>query len=440
MKTTNLAIALALTTAMVMPAQTSSSGATSNGGDLFEVNLFGGAHFFKRQNEVPNQDLVNGGLVGFRFVQNFWEYVSLEQTGMVHGTANLEYRIPNTNRDYALGARLRQFHFNPVLHFKPREARIRPFVTMGFGLDWFGITDEARAQVGNGVNSPFGQIVQLKSEFRPAFNYGVGLKAKLTDRIGLRFDARGFVTASPDFGVPGSGPANVVLFTRTTPLQALQTTAGLTFYMGPIDQGPVCEFRVGSVEPSAATVWLTETANYRLGVTNSCAGVTPKYKWTMDGAPVDGTDMITVRGAKAGNSAIKVMVEADTTNVTDRRTRNFLKKFPIAAVERTATLTVKQPTLELLSMVINPSPIAFGQSATVTSTIRYDGPAAGENVTMTYTTTDGCLVPNGAAEAGSNCQKLTQMVKVAPGNTQHTVRLDTSKMTLTAGGPSKNVT
>ncbi|GAB4417273.1 MAG: hypothetical protein OHK0021_23070 [Bryobacter sp.] len=90
--------------------------------------------------------------------------------------------------------------------------------------------------------------------------------------------------------------------------------------------------------------------------------------------------------------------------------------------------------------MINPSPITFGQSATVTSTIRYDGPAAGENVTMTYTTTDGCLVPNGAAEAGSNCQELTQMVKVAPGNTQHTVRLDTSKMTLTAGGPSKSVT
>jgi outer membrane protein OmpA-like peptidoglycan-associated protein/opacity protein-like surface antigen len=470
LKTTALAAVFCLSTSIVLPAQTTSSTtkkpASTSGGDLFEVNIFGGAHFFKRQNDPPSQDLVNGGLVGFRFVQNFWNYVSLEQTGMVHGTANVEYRIPGTGQDYALGARLRQFHFNPVLHLKPREARVRPFLTMGFGLAWFGVTDAARAQVGNGVNTPFRQLVNLESMFRTAFNYGGGVKAKVTDRVGLRFDMRGFATAASDFGVPvvGPGPSGTtpgaILYTRTTPFNALQTTAGLTFYLGPIDQGPVCEFRVGSIEPGASTIWLTESSSYKIGVTNNCLGVTPKYRWTVDGAPVAGDDMIAVRGLKPGDSAIKVAVEADTTKVTDRKTRNFLKKFPIAAVERTASLTVKKPSIELVSVALDPETINYNGTSEVTSTIRYDGPSAGEDVLVIYEISEGRLTPvrptqtvsgglaamEAAAKANPNQaivspdgRTAVEQVKLRPGNTRDSVRFDASGVRVTPGGPSKKI-
>ncbi len=458
---TALGTALLLGSGFLLNGQTSSASApkqSSSGGDLFEINLFGGAHFFKRQNDVPNQDLVNGGVAGFRFTQNIWNYVSLEQTGMVHGTANLEYRVPGTSNDYALGARLRQFHFNPVLHFTPRESRIRPFVTMGFGLDWFGVTEDARRQVGNGVNTPFRQAVMLESQFRPAFNYGAGLKAKLTDRVGLRFDVRGFATASPDFGVPASGPAGAIVYTRTTPLNALQTTGGVVFYMGPIDQGPVCDFRVGSVEPATSTIWLTESTSYKVPVSNSCLGVTPKYKWTVDGAPVAGEDMIAVKGLKVGDSPVKVVVEADTSKVVDRKTRNYLKKFPIAATERTASLTVKKPTIELVSLTMDPQTLNQNGTAIIESTIRYDGPAAGEDVYVIYEVNDGTLVPlkpsqtvSGGLAAMEAAVKadpsravvspdgrtVVEVAKLKPGNTKDSVRYEARGVQVVPGGPSK---
>lgn len=431
----------ALATALLLSTGLSGMAQTTSGGDKYEINLFGGGHFFKRQKDVPNQDLVNGGVAGFRFTQNFWNYVSFEQTGMVHGTANLEFRVPGTGNDYALGARLRQFHFNPVLHLKPRESRVRPFVTMGFGLDWFGITDEARRQVGNGVNTPFRQTVRLESMFRPAFNYGAGVKAKLTDRVGLRFDVRGFATASSDFGVPSTGPAGAIVYTRTTPFNSLQTTGGITFYMGPIDQGPVCSFSAGSIEPASNTIWLTESASYKISTNNNCLGVTPKYKWTVDGQPVAGDDMIAVKGLKAGDSAVKVTVEADTTKVTDKKTRNYLKKFPIAAVERSATLTVKQPTIELVSVTLDPSTIAYNGSSVVTSVFRYDGPAAGEDLNLTYQTSDGCLAAiSGSTTISSDCKTATGTLHLKPGLNEDKVRMEAGSIRLTPGGPSKTVT
>lgn len=431
----------ALATALLLSTGLSGTAQTTSGGDKYEINLFGGAHFFKRQNVAPNQDLVNGGVAGFRFTQNFWNYVSFEQTGMVHGTANLEFRVPGTGNDYALGARLRQFHFNPVLHLKPRESRVRPFVTMGFGLDWFGITDEARRQVGNGVNTPFRQTVRLESMFRPAFNYGAGVKAKLTDRVGLRFDVRGFATASSDFGIPSTGPAGAIVYTRTTPFNAMQTTGGITFYMGPIDQGPVCSFTPGSIEPASNTIWLSESASYKISTNNNCMGVTPKYKWTVDGQPVSGDDMIAVKGLKAGDSAVKVTVEADTSKVTDKKTRNYLKKFPIAAVERSATLSVKQPVIELVSVSMDPSSIAYNGSSVVTSVFRYDGPSAGEDISLSYQTQDGCLVAMGGSKSiSSDCKTATGTLHLKPGLNEDKVRFEASSIRLTPGGPSRTVT
>ena len=287
LKHSGLAMTLALIAGLGASAQTNSSStakkSSTGGGDKYEINLFGGGNFVNRQNSAPHQDNTNGGVGGFRITENFWNYISLEQTGMVHGIANAVYRIPGTQNEYSFGARLRQFHFNPVFHFKPRESRIRPFVTTGFGMDYFGVTEGARRQVGNGVNTPFGQLTNLESGFKLAFNYGAGVKAKLTERIGLRFDVRGFSTASPSFGVKGQAPVGAIAYTRTAPMNSLQTTGGVTFYLGAIDQGPVCEYRVGSIEPSTKTIWLTEGASYQLPVTNNCLGVSPKYKWTVDG-------------------------------------------------------------------------------------------------------------------------------------------------------------
>lgn len=448
MKLNNIALATALVLASVLalPAQTSSTStakknsSSTGGGDLFEINLFGGANFPKGQNDSPNQRLVNGGVSGFRVVENIWNYVSLEQTGMVHGVSNIEWTVPGANSKYAIGARLRQFHFNPVLHFRPREARIRPFVTMGFGFDYFGITDDARRQVGSGQFTPFKQVVGLESQFKPAFNYGGGLKAKLTDRVGLRFDVRGFATASPDFGVPPTGPAGAILYTRTTPLNSLQTTGGVTLYLGAINNGPVCSFSVGTIDPAAKTVWRGESASFNLPVTNDCMGVTPKFKWTIDGNPAPGDSMLAVSGLPAGDHPLKAIVEADLTKITDRRTKNFLKKMPVPATERTAMLTVKNSKIDLISVTLDPATLNPGSTSRITSTINYDGPPAGEEITMTYESSAGQLSSNnGAAVVSGNGMTLTQKVNLKPGSNTDNAMLSVAGMNLTPGGPAGTV-
>lgn len=443
LKTSALALTLAC---MMLPAQTNTSSApkksSSGSADLFEVNLFGGGAFFKRQQDNPQQDQSNGGVVGFRITQNFWNYVGIEESAMVHGVANTIYRIPATSSNYAFGTRQRQFHVNPVFHFKPREARIRPFVTAGFGLDYFGVTEDARRQIGNGVNTPFQQLTNLESQWRLAFNYGVGMKAKITDRIGLRFDARSFITDQPDFGVKGSGVPNSILFSKTTPLQSIQTTAGVNFYLGTIDQGPVCDFRVGSIEPSSKTVWLGEGASYNLPVTNNCLGVTPKYKWTLNGQPATGDSMFAINNPPVGEHQIKGIVEADTTKVVDRKTKNYLKKFPIPATERSATLTVKQPKLELVSLTVDPSTINYNGTSRVTSVLRFDGPAAGQDVELTYSTDKGKLAPAGSSAGvtvSGDGRTLTQKLNVKPGDTSSAVLLSGDGISLPAGGPSQNI-
>ena len=447
LKTIVLAMTMALTTGLSLSAQTSSSSApkksSSGGGDLYEINLFGGGNFFNRQNNQPHQDQANGGVAGFRVTQNFWNYISLEQTGMVHGTANTVYRIPATQNEYSFGSRLRQFHFNPVFHFKPRESRVRPFVTAGFGMDYFGVTEEARRQVGNGINTPFGQVTNLQSGWSLAFNYGTGVKAKLTERIGLRFDVRGFSTASPSWGVKGQAPAGAIAYTRTAPVNSFQTTGGVNFYLGAIDQGPVCEFRVSSMEPSSKTIWTGESASYQLPVSNNCLGVTPKYKWTVDGQPVAGDSMLALNKLTAGEHQIKGFVEADTTKVVDRKTKNYLKKFPIPATERSATLTVKQPKLELVSVTVDPATINYNGSSRVTSVLRYDGPAAGEDVTLAYSVDNGKLAPAGSmagVSVSGDGRSLTQKLNVKPGTTSSSVIFTPEGISLSPGGPAASAT
>lgn len=421
-------IALALSLVTISGVRLSAQAGNTSGGARYEINLFGGGSFFNRQNNQPHQDQANGGVAGFRFTQNFWNYISLEQTGTVHAVANTVYRIPATQNDYSFGTRMRQFHFNPVFHFKPRESRIRPFVTAGFGMDYFNITEEARRQVGNGVNTPFQQITNLESTWKLAFNYGAGLKAALSDRVGLRFDVRGFATGSPDHGVLGVAPPGAIAFTRSTPVQHFQTTGGVIFMLGNINQGPVCEFRPGSIDPANLTIWTGQNASFNLPVSNSCLGVTPKYRWSLNGNETGTDNSLTLTNPPAGTHQIKAVVEADTTGVTDRKTRNFLKKFPIPAAERSATLTVKPRVIELASVVADPSTINHNGTSRITSTIRYEGPDAGEEITLRYSATGGSITPTEAK------------LNLKPGNNTHTATYSAAGLNLQPGGPARSVT
>ena len=83
-------------------------------------------------------------------------------------------------------ARTQQFFYNFVLHVMPRSSRVRPFVTAGLGYTSFSPGDGGIFQDASGENK-FG------------YNYGGGLKVKLSRMFGLRFDVRDHVTGKPNF-------------------------------------------------------------------------------------------------------------------------------------------------------------------------------------------------------------------------------------------------
>jgi len=83
-----------------------------------------------------------------------------------------------------------QFGYNVLYNLKPRktsrQATIRPFVTVGIHVNNFRLP--LAAATGPSGSARFG------------FNYGAGLKVRLSPLFGLRGDLRGYETGKPDWG------------------------------------------------------------------------------------------------------------------------------------------------------------------------------------------------------------------------------------------------
>ncbi len=85
------------------------------------------------------------------------------------------------------GMAIHQIGYNLLYYFNPtsENVKIRPFVTGGLALDVFS----APRDVGFGGASP-----------RPAFDYGGGVKYRISSLWAWRFDVRGYTGGKPDWG------------------------------------------------------------------------------------------------------------------------------------------------------------------------------------------------------------------------------------------------
>ena len=80
---------------------------------------------------------------------------------------------------------IHNIYYNAVLHATPADAPLRPFVTVGGGFSVFF--------------DPGGSSLQGlgAGEKKAGYNYGGGMKFRLTDRFGMRLDVRDHVTGKP---------------------------------------------------------------------------------------------------------------------------------------------------------------------------------------------------------------------------------------------------
>jgi opacity protein-like surface antigen len=83
-------------------------------------------------------------------------------------------------------ARTQQFFYNFALHVSPKGSAVRPFVTAGAGYTSF-------APGGGGIFQDAG------GENKFGYNFGGGLKFKMSRLFGVRFDVRDHVSGKPNF-------------------------------------------------------------------------------------------------------------------------------------------------------------------------------------------------------------------------------------------------
>jgi opacity protein-like surface antigen len=128
-------------------------------------------------------ELTNGFRFGFRFCfnqGNFWGH----EVQYAYSRAHLKF---NDQGGAEQGMAIHQGGYNFLAYLTKEGSKIRPFGTAGVQFSNF-VPPGSSATSGGGDNK-FG------------VNYGAGIKARVGDKFGVRFDVRQYASGKP-FGLP----------------------------------------------------------------------------------------------------------------------------------------------------------------------------------------------------------------------------------------------
>jgi OOP family OmpA-OmpF porin len=145
----------------------------------FEVGVFGGLHFYNKDHGLSRDTGDNtgtspdtGGAFGLRLGFNLNKWLGLEFEGLISPTRTRN----DKTRDIIVGYR------GQIIGTFIHSGYVRPFALAGYGgLSAFPGT----------YNADDGQTYPRGRDTDGFFHIGVGAKFPITDRFGLRFDARG---------------------------------------------------------------------------------------------------------------------------------------------------------------------------------------------------------------------------------------------------------
>lgn len=157
-------------------------------------------------------DLSRAGYrIGLRFTYNSSGHLGNElQYSYNHASLNdptgLILQVPGSG---SMG--INQFGYNLLYYLNSNndEAKVRPFFTAGVHLNDFVMPFD----VNNRDNA---------DSWRPGFNYGGGMKFRLSRLFAWRFDIRGYDSGKPNW--------SSLLYKQSGLLQQFEATAGIGFY------------------------------------------------------------------------------------------------------------------------------------------------------------------------------------------------------------------
>jgi len=127
--------------------------------------------------------LTDGFHFGFRGGFNFGDHIGYE-VGYMYNRTNLKF---NDQGGFEEGMAYHQVAFNALWHFLDQDSKFRPFVTAGVGFTNYAPPGTSAAYGGG--------------DTKLGFNYGGGVKYRLTSLFGLRLDVRQAITPKP-LGLP----------------------------------------------------------------------------------------------------------------------------------------------------------------------------------------------------------------------------------------------
>ena len=123
--------------------------------------------------------LTDGWHFGFRGGFNSGDHLGYE-VGYMYNRTNLKF---NSLGGAQSGMAYHQVSFNGLYYLTSPDTKVRPFGTVGVGFTNYAPPGSSAAYGGG--------------DTKLGFNYGGGVKFKLTDRYGIRFDVRQATTPKP---------------------------------------------------------------------------------------------------------------------------------------------------------------------------------------------------------------------------------------------------
>ncbi|MBM3812554.1 MAG: hypothetical protein FJW20_13085 [Acidimicrobiia bacterium] len=181
-------------------------------GQVFEVGVHGGVSRLSGRNigtistGAPGggiqTTLEDGWRMGFRMTLNNWSFFAHE-FGYAYNRTQLRFA---TTPPEESGMAIHQGLYNFLVYATPEGTKVRPFATGGVHFSNF-VPPGASVTQGGGSNK-FG------------VNYGGGIKVRVTEMWGIRFDVREYLTGKP-FDLPGASGK----------LRHMEVSAGFSFMM-----------------------------------------------------------------------------------------------------------------------------------------------------------------------------------------------------------------
>ncbi|MEO5926489.1 MAG: PKD domain-containing protein [Bryobacteraceae bacterium] len=368
--------------------------------DKWSLSPFFGLTAHDEVHGGPGYDLANRPTFGVRVGEDLWRKFGFEQT-LAWNPTKLQFLGPVkgvTQPDY--GARNFRLSFDGLYHFTERGSRLRPFIAAGIGTARFNLTGGAQDLIRANLPPTIPDAQALLQ-----YNYGGGLKYRLTNRLGLRVDARGLSSHAPTYGLATFGNPGGAFLLADRRLNSAEITGGVMFHFGgapaatagqPAPRKISKDFSVLSVtqDPPAAGVesqgiLINRPVTYKATVQNP-KNRKLKYQWYVDGKPM-GTDSDTFVYTPTQPGPYRVQVdvtEAGKDNPAFANTPNVPSVYakappPPPAPEHRVTVT--SITADPASSIVGVPGAAQGSLTGLNAT---NSIAAGSPVRLTATSTD----------------------------------------------------